>query len=67
MKILVVKPRVSESKWSPIFCSYMFSARCKLFPTVRKKQNKTKQTNQNSLGFVFERDLYYVAHAGLEL
>lgn len=43
MKILVVKPSVvtclSESKRSPIFCSYMFWARCKLFPTVRGKKS----------------------------
>ena len=43
MKILVVKPSVatclSESKQSPIFCSYMFSARCKLFPAVRGKKS----------------------------
>lgn len=54
MKILVLKPRavtcLSESKWSPNFCSYMFSARCKLFPTVRGENIN----NRNSLGFVFE-------------
>lgn len=44
MKILLVKPRVvtylSESKWSPIFCSYMFFSKMQIVPNCKEKENQ---------------------------